>query len=250
MIFEKNETVREIAIRHPESVRVFETLGIDYCCGGKRPLAEACKNANVPLAKLLEMLGELEAKAGGEEQWSPEGASAAELAAHIVERHHGFVRAEAPRLQALAAKVVTRHGQAHAELGPIQDAFEALVEELSGHMMKEERILFPFIAQMEKAIGNGGPAPAGCFPSVEFPISRMLAEHEDAGALTARIRELAGGFQAPADACPTYRALYHGLEQFERDLHYHIHLENNILFPRTVEMERRLQESADVSVHN
>lgn len=250
MRFEKNETVREIAIRHPESVRVFERVGIDYCCGGRRPLAEACEKANVPVEKLMEMLGELNGSAPAADQWTPDGKSAADLAAYIVNRHHGYVREEAPRLEALAAKVVTRHGQAHPELGSIQDSFQALVEELTGHMAKEERILFPFIGQMEAALQADGPAPAGCFPSVEFPISRMLAEHDDAGALTARIRELSGDFQTPADACPTYRALYHGLEEFERDLHYHVHLENNILFPRALEMERSLRESANVPVHH
>jgi len=121
----------------------------------------------------------------------------------------------------------------------IQELFQALTDELSLHMMKEENVLFPWLVQMEAALTEERPVPPAMFGSVEMPISRMLADHDDAGVLTARIRSLSGGFAAPGDACPTYRALYQGLEDFERDLHEHIHLENNILFPRALEMERR-----------
>jgi regulator of cell morphogenesis and NO signaling len=121
----------------------------------------------------------------------------------------------------------------------IQELFQALTDELSLHMMKEENVLFPYLAQMEAALSEGCAVPPAMFGSVEMPISRMVADHDDAGALTARIRSLSGGFAAPADACPTYLALYQGLEDFERDLHQHIHLENNILFPRAVKMERK-----------
>jgi regulator of cell morphogenesis and NO signaling len=246
MIFQKNQKIRDIAVQHPESVRVFETLGIDYCCGGARPLEEACEKANVPVGKLLELLGELGNDSGAPEERQWTDGSQLELTEHIINRHHRYVREEAPRLRTLLHKVVSRHGAAHPELGPIQKSFEALAEELLGHMIKEERILFPFIQQMEAAAGTGGALPVGSFPSVEFPVSRMLAEHDEAGALTARIRELSADFQPPADACPSYRGLYHGLKEFEQDLHHHIHLENNILFPRALEMERSLQETASV----
>lgn len=244
MTFEQDQTVREIAVRHPESVRVFEKLGIDYCCGGKRPLDEACEKANVPLTTVMEMLNKLESGAGDkqEKQWND--APLRELTSQIVQRHHRYIRDEAPRLEALLQKVVSRHGDAHPELGNIQQVFQQLAEELMGHMMKEERILFPFIEQLEGTARFGGPPPAGSFPSVQFPISRMVAEHDDAGELTAKIRELSAGFQPPEDACPSYRGLYHGLDEFERDLHLHIHLENNILFPRSIAMESSLQETS------
>jgi len=246
MTFEKDQTVREIAINHPASVRVFENLGIDYCCGGKRALEEACEKANVPIAKAMQLLGELDSNgvSPGERQWS--NTSLLDLSAHIVNRHHRYVRVEAPRLEMLLQKVVSRHGEAHPELSKIQEAFAALSGALLAHMTKEERVLFPFLEQMEAAACSGGTAPVGCFPSVKFPISRMLAEHDDAGALTAKIRELSGGYQPPDGACPSYRGLYHGLEEFERDLHQHVHLENNILFPRALEMERSLQETTHV----
>jgi len=246
MTFEKNQTVREIAIQHPASVRVFENLGIDYCCSGRRPLEEACEKANVPVEKLMQQLLDLDTSSIAQDETNWTEASVADLTAHIVQRHHSYVRDEAPRLEALLQKVVNRHGEAHPELSAIQETFAALAGELSTHMLKEERVLFPFLEHMEAAVRTGGPLPVGCFPSVEFPIARMLAEHDDAGALTARIRELSGGYQPPDGACPSYRGLYHGLEEFERDLHHHVHLENNILFPRAVEMERSCPEAAQV----
>lgn len=235
MTSETQQTVREIAIQNPATVRVFEILGIDYCCGGRRPLQEACDLANVPVEKALAMLvatGVDESPA--EESWTSLPMRA--LTAHIVTEHHGFVRAETHRLSALAEKVVSRHGANHPELVSIQETFRALTDELFTHMMKEEQILFPFIENMEA----GSSLSGSCFGSVEFPISRMVAEHEDAGALTAQIRALSNNFQTPQGACPSYRGLYQGLSDFERDLHRHIHLENNILFPRAVEAEKRL----------
>ena len=235
----KEKTVREIAIENPAAVRVFESLGIDYCCGGRRPLSEACERANVPLTQALDLIEAAtatDANNGGEE-WTEK--SLAELIEHIVGRHHGFVRQETPRLQALLEKVRSRHGESHAELRSIQELFGAVSQELFAHMLKEEQVLFPFLERLEAA-ETGGPFPASCFGSVEMPISRMLAEHDDTGELLTQIRKLAGDFHSPDDACPSYRGLYHGLEAFERDLHLHIHLENNLLFPRAVNLERSL----------
>src|SRR5579859_453324 len=170
MTFDKDQTVREIAINYPASVRVFENLGIDYCCGGRLPLEEACSKAKVPIAKTMALLGGLDVNSDwpDDQQWA--NASFLDLAAHIVNRHHRYVRDEAPRVQALLQKVVSRHGEAHSEVGAIQQTFAKLSEELSAHMMKEERVLFPFLEQMEVAASSGGPFPVGCFPSIEFPI--------------------------------------------------------------------------------
>ena len=248
MTFDKSQTVREIAITNPATVRVFENLGIDYCCGGKRTMQEACEKANVPVETLMQQLHESETSSVSHEEQRWMEVPLADLTAHIISRHHRYVRDEAPRVEALLQKVVTRHGEAHPELRSIQETFVALSQELFAHMMKEERVLFPFLDQMDTAARTGRPAPVGCFASVEFPIARMLADHDDAGALTARIRELSGGYQAPAEACPSYRGLYHALEEFARDLHQHVHLENNVLFPRAIEMERSLQGISHV--HN
>jgi regulator of cell morphogenesis and NO signaling len=231
------QTVREIALDYPASVRVFESLGIDYCCGGKQSLRDACLRANVPEESVLKLLANLE-NASQEESGEWTEAPFVELTAHIVNRHHDFVRSESPRLVALAGKVATRHGMAHPELAAIKDLFAAMARELSIHMLKEEQVLFPYLNSMDTAIREGKPAPPAFFGSVRNPIAHMLADHEDAGASLAQMSSLSGRYQAPPDACPSYTALYHGLQEFERDLHRHVHLENNILFPRALEMEK------------
>jgi len=238
-----NQTVREIAIEHPATVRVFESLGIDYCCGGKRSLQDACQRAGVPVERALDLLeGVKEDSTTDTANWG--GASAQELVRHIVGQHHSYVRSETPRLMIMFEKVVSRHGQAHSELASLRDLFKALTEELSVHMHKEENVLFPYFEQMESAVARGAAPPPVVFGSVEMPISRMLADHDDAGELLARIRALSNEYHAPESACPTYRALYHGLEEVERDLHHHVHLENNILFPRALRMEQGIVELA------
>ncbi|HYL37668.1 MAG TPA: iron-sulfur cluster repair di-iron protein [Bryobacteraceae bacterium] len=238
MTLTTEKTVREIAIENPATVRVFESLGIDYCCGGRRPLSEACQHANVPLERALELIAAAKSKPSSEGEWT--GDRLAALTDHIVTRHHSFTRQELTRLEVLVEKVCSRHGNSHAELLSIQELLKAMSQELFAHMLKEEQVLFPYIERLECSADNGSPLPATCFGSVQMPIARMLAEHDDAGELLSQIRKLAGDFHAPEDACPSYRGLYAGLEEFERDLHRHIHLENNILFPRAVALEREL----------
>lgn len=239
-----NETVGQIAAGVPASVRVFERIGIDYCCGGKITLALACEKANVPLEKVLTMLEELEQghSESPARRWNE--ANAIELITHIVQKHHAFVRNEIPRLEALLVKVNGRHGNSHQELATIQGLFGAVAQELQAHMFKEERVLFPYIEQLDGAARLQGPGPTGCFGSVEFPIARMVADHDDAGELFANMRRLSNGYLRPEGACASFTALYRGLEEFEQDLHQHIHLENNILFPRAIELERRVREAS------
>lgn len=237
MIPTAEKTVREIALENPSSVRVFESLGIDYCCGGKRSLKDACLHANVAEETILSLLSNLEtARSEESEVWTQ--APFAELTAHIVDRHHAFVRNENARLGALAEKVSTRHGKKHPELTSIKEIFAAIAQELSTHMLKEEQVLFPYLNSMDAAARAGKPAPPAFFGSVRNPIAHMLTDHDDAGVLLGELSRLSGRYQAPADACPSYKAFYHGLEEFEHDLHQHIHLENNILFPRAIEMEK------------
>ena len=232
------KTVREIAVECPASVRVFETLGIDYCCGGRKSLREACARADVPLERAVELLSQAaETKVGPEDAvWS--AASLQALIAHIVQKHHAYVRQEIPRLEMMLAKVEDKHSAAHPELTEIRSLFMTVGQELSTHLMKEEQVLFPHIERMAAAALQQEPLPAAFFGTVERPIANMVADHDDAGSLLARMRELSHGYTTPEDACPTFRAVYYGLTEFERDLHQHIHLENNILFPRAIEMER------------
>jgi regulator of cell morphogenesis and NO signaling len=237
-------TVRDIVLENPQAPRVFESFGIDYCCGGKRPLDEACRQANVAVDTVLEMLRRpVPVEEVLDDRWN--SASLKKLADHIVETHHAFVRRESPRLTGLLEKVRGRHATTHPELCRVEELFDGLASELADHMLKEERILFPMIKRLEEATRADG-ANGASFRGIEFPIQRMIAEHDDAGEALTRIHSLTAAFQPPADACTSFRALYQGLEEFERDLHRHIHLENNILFPRAVEMTRTVQENGSV----
>jgi regulator of cell morphogenesis and NO signaling len=229
--------VRKIALDNPASVRVFESLGIDYCCGGNLPLKDACLRANVSPDTVLKLLEDLDAaRQGTPDEWID--VPFAELTGHIVSRHHGYVRSEGPRLLALTGKVTSKHGAGHPELAEIGAIFAAVFQKLSIHMLKEEQVLFPFLNSMDAAHRSGQPLPAAFFGSVRNPIASMLTDHNDAGESVAGISTLSGGYRTPPDACPSYTALYSGLAEFERDLHRHVHLENNILFPRALEMEQ------------
>jgi regulator of cell morphogenesis and NO signaling len=230
------ETVREIALNQPSSIRVFEQFGIDYCCGGRKPLAIACSEQDVEIDAVLTALANAASESTPElTNWSK--SSLENLAGHIVSQHHEYVKRELPRLYTLAKKVVAAHGSHHAELPDIQSALQSLDQELTRHLMKEEQILFPYIAQMERALATGSAKPNNCFGTVANPIAMMMQEHDGAGELLAEIRQLSSNFTVPEDACPTYHAFYAGLKEFEQDLHQHIHLENNILFPRAIAME-------------
>lgn len=231
------KTVREFAVESPEAVRVLERLGIDYCCGGGETLDKACEKAGVSVADLARSVEDeaRRASTSTERDWS--SASLTELTSYIVEKHHVFTREEVDRLAALISKVVAKHGENHPELNLINSIFEPLREELLAHMFKEERVLFPYVAQLEEAIVGTGTFPAAFFGTVENPIRVMRQEHDTAGEALRKMREASDGYRCPPDACPSYEALYRGLEDLEKDLHRHIHLENNILFPRAIEAE-------------
>jgi regulator of cell morphogenesis and NO signaling len=234
------QTVREIALENPASIRVFEAFGIDYCCGGRKPLAEACAAKNIALDTVITALENGSASSAPlSEDWNAQSLGA--LAAHIVNAHHAYVRRELPRLAELAGKVVNRHGDTKPELPQIQAKVAQISEELTEHLAKEEVVLFPYITKLERAKDEGTAKPHGCFGTVASPIAMMTQEHEAAGALLVEIRQLSGDYTPPVGACPTFHAFYNGLHEFEQDLHQHIHLENNILFPRAMAMEEAVQ---------
>jgi regulator of cell morphogenesis and NO signaling len=245
MTFDKNQTVREIAIKKPAAVRVFESFRIDYCCGGKSPLQQACQRANAAIDKVLQALDKLETPniAVEERPWTQ--CSLADLTAHIVGRHNRYARDKAPRIEELLQKVVNRPGDAHPELGATQETFVALSQELLAPIMKEECVLFPFLAEIEIAAREGRTMPPGCFASVGMPISRMPADHAAAGALLTKMRVLSGSIARRMEAVPASAGCISS-GRIRAHLHRHIHLENNILFPRATEIERSLQETAHV----
>jgi regulator of cell morphogenesis and NO signaling len=231
------KTVAQIAIENRNAAREFEKLGIDYCCGGRQTLDEACIAAKLPVDEVLARLGKMtsEELAPGTPDFS--ALSLADLIAHINGTHHVFVREECPRIHELALKVVSKHAEKHPELRQVQEIFQALASELSLHLMKEEQILFPYVLRMEESVLAGEPAPPSMFGTVVNPIGMMMREHDGAGQALRALRLVTGGYAIPEDACTTYRTLYQALQGFESDLHQHIHLENNVLFPQAIALE-------------
>jgi len=217
-----DRTVGELVAERPGRSRIFQSHRIDFCCQGGRTLREACDKRGVALALILEEL-EAEAEVSPAEVANPAALPAPELITYIVENHHGFLRNELPRLQAMADRVAHVHGGHTASLVEVRNVFTGLRAELESHIMKEEQILFPAIAGITS--GTQAPTP------LDGPISCMLREHEDAGGALEHLSALTSGYTPPADACNTYRALFAGLADLEEDLHRHIHLENAVLFP-------------------
>lgn len=233
-------TVREIAIQVPESTRLFEKFKIDYCCGGNRPLTEACGSAGVNVDYVIEMLAEVgQSKPETNGVVSFSDLSLSELITYIVNTHHVFTKDEMNRLEALTGKVIGAHGANHPELIHVGELFHRLCADLRPHMFKEEQVLFPYIVAMEKAAAQNRPNPFAPFGNVNNPVRLMMMEHDMAGEILRELRGLTSDYLVPPDACISYRTLYQALEGFEKDLHQHIHLENNILFPKAVELEAR-----------
>jgi regulator of cell morphogenesis and NO signaling len=230
-------TVRDLAAGVPGATRVFESFGIDYCCGGHRTLAVACREASLPVEDLTRSLEEAEraSQSGAERNWRQE--SLAALTEYIIDTHHSFTRQELDRLEKLFDKVCSRHGKNHPELFEAQKIFYQLKQDLIPHMLKEEQVLFPYITRMEEAADEGRPIQPPFFNAVRNPVRMMMTEHDTAGDLLKRLRGITNGYTTPPNGCVSFQTLYQALAAFEADLHQHIHLENNILFPRAVEME-------------
>lgn len=230
-------TVREIATNLPQATRVLEKLKIDYCCGGEQHLGEACAAAGVKMETLEQMLRET-AFAAPSEKPDFQNLTLTELISYILDTHHVFTRNEMARLDLLMAKVVAAHGENHSELLAMSTLLRQLFDDLTPHMFKEEQILFPFLVELEQSSLHGRPAPFAPFGTLNNPIRMMLMEHDTAGEIVRELRKLSSNYAVPVDACASYRTLYQSLEAFERDLHQHIHLENNILFPKALILEQ------------
>lgn len=237
-----DQTIAAIVIESPRRAKVFERFGIDYCCGGKKPLKEACSEKSLDYQAVVEELRHCDEEGGeiGRMDESLAQASISQLIENIVNRHHAYLRHEMPRLEALAEKVARVHGERHPELKRIQAIVRELFAELAMHMFKEEEVLFPYGRRLD---GPTAPAPFHCGGSVAAPVSVMEAEHEYAGRMLAALKELSDGYTPPADACNSYRALYAGLADVEADLHMHIHKENHLLHPKMLEAEKRCRPS-------
>ena len=225
-------TLAHIATENPAAIGVFERFRLDFCCGGETTLAEACRRAALDPEDILMHIESAPRPADGDEQdWT--GASMAELADHIEQTHHRYVRDAIDQITATLARVVNAHGAHHPELLELQPLCAEFAAEMREHMIREERVLFPWLRRLETA----GAIMTGPPWSVQRPISCMEHDHDSAGAALARMRRLTADYTPPPDACGSYRALLQSLESLERDTHIHIHKENNILFPAGVRAE-------------
>lgn len=240
MQLDATKTVREFAIEIPNATRVFEKLKIDYCCGGNQQLNEACGQKGLNVEDVLQSLTEARNEKIDSQSQPYQGSTLANLINVIVDKHHVFTREELVRLTGLFDKVCAAHGPNHPELLEIRTQFQALRADLEPHMMKEEQILFPYIKRLETAATTNQPAPFAPFGDVRNPITVMLREHDAAGDILRVMRELSHDFVTPPDACLSYRTLYGALAELEADLHQHIHLENNVLFPQSLEMQQKV----------
>ena len=239
-----DQTVAEIVIQHPNLRFHLEQLGIDYCCGGKKPLAETITEAGLAWRTVAEELQEVLDQDNvntGATDWNTVPVTT--LTDHILETHHIFMKEQLPRLDILLEKVQKTHGARHGKmLQNLRYAFGALRGELEPHLLKEEQMLFPVIKGIDAFIAGAGPRPVVHGGSVVNPIRQMEYEHENTGHVLTEMRWITYDYRLPEDACPTFTALYDGLKAMEADLHEHIHLENNILFPKSMAQETTLQD--------
>ena len=236
MNISKQNTVAEVVTQNIKAAHIFKKYGIDFCCGGGISIEKACTKHGVDYTLLENDIHGLDAtvsRANNYDQWE-----LSFLIDHIVNVHHTYVKESLPLILQYAEKVAQVHGHHYTEVVEIYTLFRAAAEELSGHLYKEEKILFPFIKAMDKANKEGSDAPKPPFGSVNNPIQMMENEHENVGDVFKKIAALTNNYNPPAEACNTFRALYSKLEEFELDLHQHIHLENNILFPKAIKLEQ------------
>ena len=232
--------VRDIALEIPQATRVLEKLKIDYCCGGEQPLGDACATAGVDFRNVLQMIDQLrESTESQNGRTDLQTIPLADLIDYILDKHHIYTKDEMARLEPLADKVVGAHGANHSELLAIRDLLHQLFTDLKQHMFKEEQILFPFVIALERANEQNRPAPFAPFGTVNNPIRMMMMEHDTAGDILREMRTLSSDYKVPADACISFKTFYEAIEAFEQDLHQHIHLENNLLFPKAIELEER-----------
>jgi regulator of cell morphogenesis and NO signaling len=227
-------TVGEIVRAMPNRARVFENLGIDYCCGGKKPLGELCRGKGLDPATVIAMLAALD---GTSEFASvdPDAMSLSELCDHIERAHHDYLRVELPRLAFLTRKVAAVHGDGEARLREVHRIFEIFNQRMTAHTEEEEQLVFPKIRQLEKA------AQGNAAFDLKNTLTRLESEHDGAGSALERFRELTDGYTPPEWACNTFRALYDSLDRLEKNMHQHVHKENNILFVKALAAVDRVE---------
>lgn len=237
----ETKSVGELALEVPQAIAILEKWSIDYCCKGHRSVAEACADAGVTVSELMSEIGDdrkTDAAAGLQNE------KLTTIQKYVVDIHHVFTRNIMETIIQLADKVAMRHGPRHPEVMSVQSIAHRMYDDLIPHMLKEEQVLFPYIERLESAIDAGSEAPTPFFGSVQNPIRMMMMEHDAVGDMLVELREVTGNYKLPEDACLSFRALYERLTDIEQDLHQHIHIENNLLFPRAASMEESVRPVA------
>ena len=235
------QSIREIVTQYPSSAKVFHRFDIDLCLQADLSLEGACQELQLSVDQVLEKLTDSEAQERGGMASDPATLSLARLVQHIVRIHHLCVRQELPRLAEMALKLAATRGDRAPELAKVAELIEKLRGEMYAHIQKEEQVLFPFISQMDQESIVAYPPSHACFRSVTHPIFMMEQEHESADHIVAELIRLTNHFEPPSWACATHIALFSGLREFEADLKQHVHLENDVLFPRAIQLEAELK---------
>jgi regulator of cell morphogenesis and NO signaling len=238
----KEKTIGEIVAGDYRAASVFESFGIDFCCGGNITVDEACRQKSVNPDEVADKLEAIVASKQSNlidfRAWPLDL-----LADYIQKKHHRYIEEKTPIIQQYLAKVCMAHGESHPELFKIKEEFDASAGALAIHMKKEELTLFPFIGKMVRAKSAGQPLPQSSFSKIETSIQTMVQEHDIEGDRFKKISALSGNYTVPEDGCNTYMITYATLKEFEDDLHLHIHLENNILFPKAIELEKEFNNN-------
>ena len=234
------QSVREIVATQPSAAKVFQRFDIDLCAQAEKSLDGACAELQLSVDQVLEKLADAETQERGGPPVDPGSLPIGKLIQRIVRVHHQYVRQELPRLVEMAQKLAAKRSDCAPELKNVEELLEALRTDMFAHIQKEEQVLFPFISQMDQESIVAYPPAHTCFRSVAHPVSKMMQEHESANHVVAELRRLTFGFQPPDWACAIHIALFAGLSEFEIDLKQHVHLENDVLFPRAIELEAEL----------
>lgn len=241
MQVQKNNTIGEVVAGNFRTAQVFERYGLDFCCGGKKTISDACSKHGINADELINKLQIVGINGNGKNSdyasWDLDF-----LVDHIINTHHAYLVKSLPSIYAHSQKVAGAHGENHPEVVKIAEYFSIMKEDMEAHLMKEERMLFPYIKKLAEINRKKLDVQFPPFGTINNPIKVMEAEHEEVGELMGNINQLSSNFSLPEDACTTYRVLYQELKEFEDDLHVHIHLENNILHPRAIELEKVLNK--------
>lgn len=229
------KSLAQIVNNNHRAAAIFEKYHLDFCCKGKRTLQQACAESELKAEAILSELERTEQTSSDKVVINYDKLSLSQLADYIITTHHHYVKKEMPAIVLYLQKVASKHGERHPEMLKVFDLFTAVKEEMEMHMQKEETVLFPRIKELEKQLATGNKNNLS-ITYLKSPIIMMEQEHDHAGAAMAEIRQLTNNYNLPADACTTYRLSFAALEAFELDLHQHVHLENNILFPKAISL--------------